>query len=183
MIGYEFSHEFDSGWKFSQNLRYGHLDKSEELVYPYAYTATYDLARLGFKHDTSVDSFAVDNRVEKEISTGPVSHSLLVGLDYKNFKIDQTQASAFPASDLDPTDPDYGVDLPAYSTYLDQVLRLNQIGIYAQDQLRFGDGWLVTLNGRYDHVDTESDAAIGTSYEATDEALSCLLYTSPSPRD
>lgn len=172
MIGYEFSHEFDNGWKVMQNLRYGHLDKSEELVYPYAYTADYELARLGFKHDTSVDSFAVDNRADKEFATGALGHSLLLGLDYKNFKIEQTQASAFPASNLDPTDPVYGGDLPVYSTYLDQVMRLKQVGVYAQDQVRFGDSWLVTLNGRYDHVDTESDAAIGTSYQAADDALS-----------
>ena len=25
MLGYEFKHEFDSGWQFSQSLRYGHL--------------------------------------------------------------------------------------------------------------------------------------------------------------
>ena len=173
MIGYEFSHEFDNGWKFSQNLRYSHLDKAEELVYPYAYTATYDLSRLGFKHDTSVDSFSVDNRLEKEFSTGPLDHSLMLGLDYKNFKIDQEQASAFPASDLDPTDPTYGSPLPAYFTYLDAVTRLKQTGIYAQDQIRFGGGWLLTLNGRYDYVDIENDSRLATgSYDTNDSAVS-----------
>jgi len=173
MFGYEFSHEFDNGWKVSQNLRYSHLDKAEELVYPYAYTASYDLARLGFKHDTSVDSFSVDNRAEKEFSTGPLDHSLLLGLDYKNFKIDQTQASAFPASDLDPANPVYGGGLPAYFTYLDGVTRLKQTGVYAQDQIRFGDGWLLTLNGRYDYVDIENHSRLATgSYETNDSALS-----------
>ncbi|MBP1857894.1 TonB-dependent siderophore receptor [Rhizobium herbae] len=173
MFGYEFSHEFDNGWKFSQNLRYSHLDKAEELVYPYAYTADGKLARLGFKHDTSADSFNIDNRAEKEFSTGPLDHSLLLGLDYKNYKIDQTQASAWPASDLDPADPDYGADLPAYSTYLDAVTRLKQIGVYAQDQIRFGDGWLVTLNGRYDYVDIDNDSRLATgSYSTNDSALS-----------
>lgn len=173
MFGYEFSHEFDNGWKVSQNLRYSHLDKAEELVYPYAYTATYDLARLGFKHDTSVDNFSVDNRAEKEFSTGPLNHSLLLGLDYKNFKIDQTQASAFPGPDLDPTDPVYGGTLPAYFTYLDGVTRMKQTGVYAQDQIRFGDGWLVTLNGRYDYVDIDNASRLATgSYSTTDSAVS-----------
>ena len=173
MFGYEFSHEFDNGWKLSQNLRYAHVDKAEELVYPYAYTPTYDLARLGFKHDTTVDSFNVDTRAEKEFSTGPLEHSLLLGFDYKNFKIDQAQASAFPAPDLDPTDPDYGGGLPPYFTYLDAVTRLKQAGIYAQDQIRFGDGWLVTLNGRYDYVDIENESRLATgSYSTNDSALS-----------
>ncbi|WP_075290870.1 TonB-dependent siderophore receptor [Pararhizobium arenae] len=173
MIGYEFQHQFDSGWTFSQNLRFAHLDKSEELVYPYAYTAAGDLARLGFKHDTSVDSFNVDNRLQNEFEVAGTEHNLLVGLDYKNFKIDQTQASAFPASDLDPENPVYGGALPDYFVYLDGVSRMQQVGLYAQDQIRFGNGWLMTLNGRYDYVDTETDSRLATgSYTSDDSALS-----------
>ena len=174
MFGYEFSHEFDNGWKVSQNLRYSHLDKAEELVYPYAYTADGKLARLGFKHDTSVDSFNIDNRAEKEFSTGPLDHSLLLGLDYKNYKIDQTQASAWPASDLDPENPIYGEGSLNYGDpYIDSITRMQQIGVYAQDQIRFGDGWLVTLNGRYDYVDIDNDSRLATgSYSTNDSALS-----------
>ncbi len=178
IIGYELSHEFDNGWKVSQNLRFAHLDKREELVYPYAYSAfnPNELARLGFKHDTSVDNFSVDTRVEKEFQTGALEHKFLAGLDYKNYKIDQTQASAFIFNDdldIDPTNPEYGNPLPAYNTYLDGITRLNQIGVYAQDQVRFGDGWLVTLNGRYDYVDIDNDSRLTTgSYTFDDSALS-----------
>ncbi|MFB2552832.1 TonB-dependent siderophore receptor [Ensifer soli] len=172
-IGYEVSHTFDSGWTLSQSLRFSHLDKREELVYPYAYTADDDLARLGFKHRTSVDSFAVDTRAETEFDTGGLSHTFLAGIDYKNYRIDQMQASAFPASDLDPTDPVYGGALPAYNTYLDGVTRLNQVGLYAQDQIRFGGGWIATVNGRYDHVDIDNQSRLATgSYDFDDGAFS-----------
>lgn len=173
IVGYEFSHEFDNGWAVSHNLRYGHLSKREELVYPYAYSATGDLARLGFKHDTEVDNFSVDTRAEKEFDTGGLEHKFLVGVDYKNYKIDQTQASAFPATDLDPTDPNYGGALPPYNVYLDGITKLNQVGVYAQDQIRFGSGWLLTLNGRYDYVDIDNDSRLATgSYTFDDSALS-----------
>lgn len=177
MIGYEFSHEFDNGWKLSQNLRYAHVDKAEELVYPYAFSSvpgSTDLARLGFKHDTSVDSLSIDTRGEKEFSTGPLDHTLLVGIDYKNFKLDQTQSSAFPASDLDPTDPEYGKPFPTYgSPYIDGVTRMQQVGIYAQDQIRFGDGWLATLNGRYDFINLKGESRlVGGDYDTKDEQLS-----------
>lgn len=33
MVGYEVSHEFDNGWKLSQNARYGHLYKRETGPY------------------------------------------------------------------------------------------------------------------------------------------------------
>ncbi|TCL95703.1 iron complex outermembrane receptor protein [Rhizobium sp. PP-WC-2G-219] len=184
MIGYEAEHTFDNGLKLSQNLRYSHLDKHEVLFYPFGYVNTtdpaapnyYDLYRVGFEHTTKVDSFAVDNRAEIKLDTGPVEHNLLAGIDYKHYRLDQVQAvPAWPAAatPIDPVDPIYGLPQPGLSgVYLDQVLTLQQVGLYAQDQMRFGDGFLVTLNGRYDYVDTQSDARIGTSYRNNDSALS-----------
>ncbi|WP_438750774.1 TonB-dependent siderophore receptor [Pararhizobium sp. O133] len=175
-IGYEVKHEFDNGLKLSQNLRYGHLDKHELLFYPNGYVNTTDpadpgyfqLARIGFEHDTTVDTFAVDNRAEMEFDTGPVNHQVLAGLDYKHFKIDQVQAvPAWPATatPIDPVNPVYGLPQPPIDgVYINQKTTQQQIGLYVQDQLRFGDGWIATLNGRYDYVDTETHS--GPTYWA-----------------
>ncbi|WP_104666345.1 TonB-dependent siderophore receptor [Ensifer adhaerens] len=170
MLGYEFKHEFDSGWQFSQNLRYGHLYKHENGPYTYGYydpslpfpvstkpaTSDNKLYRLGFEATSKVDTFAVDNRVEGEFETGALEHSLLVGLDYKFFRLDHVQASS-AGTPISATDPVYGAPQPANAIYINQVITQQQIGVYAQDQIRFGDGWLATLNGRYDYVDTGTD--------------------------
>ncbi|TIT28735.1 MAG: TonB-dependent receptor, partial [Mesorhizobium sp.] len=58
---------------------------------------------------------------------------------------------------IDAFDPIYGSPLTPRVSYLNQDLTQKQLGIYAQDQLRFGDGWLVTLNGRYDRGWLEAD--------------------------
>ena len=50
----------------------------------------------------------------------------------------------------------YGAPLTPRVSYLNQELWQRQLGIYAQDQMRFADGWLVTLNGRYDWAELES---------------------------
>ncbi|WP_244495735.1 TonB-dependent siderophore receptor [Ensifer sp. Root278] len=170
MLGYEIKHEFDSGWQFSQNLRYGHLYKHENGPYTYGYydpslpfpvsptPATPDnlLYRLGFEATSKVDTFGVDNRLEGEFETGALDHTLLVGLDYKLFRLDHVQASS-AATPISATDPVYGAPQPANAIYINQVITQQQLGVYAQDQIRFGDGWLVTLNGRYDYVDTKTD--------------------------
>lgn len=170
MLGYEFKHEFEGGWEFTQNLRYGHLYKHENGPYTYGYydpslpfpvsnvPATPDnlLYRLGFEATSKVDTFAVDNRVEGEFETGGLDHTLLVGLDYKLYRLDHVQASS-GATPISATDPVYGAPQPANAVYLNQVIRQQQLGIYAQDQVRVGEGWLVTLNGRYDYVDTKTE--------------------------
>ncbi|MCD2183848.1 TonB-dependent siderophore receptor [Rhizobium sp. GN54] len=195
MLGYEFKHEFDTGWTFSQNLRYGHLYKHEDAPYTYGYydpdavfpdpsyvnapvTPDNLLYRLGFEHTSKVDTFAVDNRVEGEFDTGALNHTMLIGLDYKYYRLDQEQASS-AATPISATDPIYGAPQPANAIYINQLITQQQLGVYAQDQIRFGDGWIVTLNGRYDYVDTKTengptfwDPAQNSTFDYNESALS-----------
>ncbi len=156
MLGYEIKHEFDSGWTVTQNARYGHLNKHEVAPYAYGYASPTELNRINFEHQTEVNSFSVDNRAETEFDLGETSHKLMLGLDYKYFQIDQVQA-ANSATPISVTDPIYGLPQPANRSYINQVTTQQQLGAYIQDQIRFGGGWLATLNGRYDYVDTKTD--------------------------
>ncbi|MGO4354785.1 TonB-dependent siderophore receptor [Rhizobium sp. RAF36] len=176
MFGYEFEHEFDNGWKVSQNLRYGHLDKHEKGPYPYGYVAGTDtLYRVGFEGDSVADTLSIDNRAEREFDLGGTQHNFMAGLDYKYYRLDHVQKwPTWPAaaSPIDPWDPVYGLPQPVNDVQIDQVVTQQQLGLYAQDQIHFGDGWLMTLNGRFDYVDTDADAVVGTTYATTDTAAS-----------
>ncbi|MCF3642600.1 TonB-dependent siderophore receptor [Rhizobium sp. TRM95111] len=177
MVGYEFSHELENGITLTQNARYGHLYKTENYPYVYGWVGgvptgpDYQLNRIGFDATSKVDSFAIDNRAEFGFATGGLDHAALIGLDYKYYRLDHVQACC-GATSISATDPIYDVPQGDNFVYLDQVLTQQQVGLYAQDQIRFGGGWLVTLNGRYDYVDTESDATVGTSYTSNDSAVS-----------
>lgn len=185
MIGYGVEHELDSGWKLSQNARYAHLNKFENAPYTYGYydssTGTgyleepagpnYEFYRIGFEGKSKVDSFVIDNRVNGEFATGGLDHDLTVGLDYKYYRLDHEQACC-GSTPISVTDPVYGAPQGTNFVYLDQVLTQQQVGIYAQDQIKFGGGFIATLNGRYDFVKTESDATVGYSYDADDKAAS-----------
>lgn len=177
MIGYEVSHTFDNGWTLSQNARYGALYKYENGPYTFGYVGgaptgpDYLLNRIGFEATSKVDSFSIDTRAEREFETGALNHRFLVGLDYSYYRLDHVQACC-GATPISATDPIYGVPQGPNFVYLDQILTQKQVGVYAQDQIRFGGGWLLTLNGRYDYVDTDSNAAIGTSYTTNDGAFS-----------
>ncbi|WP_141703566.1 TonB-dependent siderophore receptor [Methylobrevis pamukkalensis] len=172
-IGYEFSHELESGWTVRQNARYGHSDLHEISLYPYGYLGyalepsdpDNQLTRINFEHRTVVDTFLVDNQLEGEFDTGPVTHRLLAGVDYKFFTMDQVQSSG-SATPISATDPVYGEAQGDRSAYIDQVIDQHQLGLYLQDQLRFGGGFLLTLNGRYDFVDTEATGTPSYSGDA-----------------
>lgn len=175
LVGYELEHEFDNGWKLTQNARYSHLNKKENLTYPYAYATPADLARIGFEHTSKVDAISVDNRLQKDFDTGGLNHTFLAGIDYKYYRLDHIQAApSWPAAatPINAVRPVYGLPQPALTPYLNQIVSLSQIGIYAQDQIRFNDGWLVTLNGRYDRAEIDSSSVIGGNFETNDGALS-----------
>jgi iron complex outermembrane receptor protein len=170
MVGYDFEHEFDSEWKVSSAARYGHLKKFEEAPYAYDVDNTdFEIDRIGFTGRSEVNTFTIDNHLEGKVDTGALEHTVLLGLDYKYYQLDNNQASpAWPetATPIDPLDPEYGAPQPDNATYSNQLITQQQVGIYAQDQVRFADGWLVTLNGRYDYVHTDTDnreTAYGTS--------------------
>ncbi|MCE3520253.1 hypothetical protein LXJ58_36460, partial [Escherichia coli] len=80
--------------------------------------------RIGFNHDTKVDTFLMDNRAEKQFTTGALEHNFLFGVDYKYFKIDQVQASG-GATPISASNPVYGAPQGPTSVYLDQVLKMN----------------------------------------------------------
>lgn len=168
MIGYEFDHEFEGGWKFTQNLRYAHLDKRERQLYPFDFDSQTDATILMYADDvhSKADSFNVDNRIENEFDLGGASHKVMAGIDYRYYRLDNDQLAtpwgAYPTP-VDPTDLPYDYPIPPLTPFVHQVYTINQVGVYAQDQMKFGDGWIITLNGRFDYLDSEVKDLLGTS--------------------
>ncbi|GHC60322.1 TonB-dependent siderophore receptor [Neogemmobacter tilapiae] len=163
-------------WKVSNTTRLSWADVDESSVYAYGYAgfsptptdADNTLSRIFFQHQTQTDSILSDTRGETTFNTGGAEHRFMVGVDLKYFHMDQVQASvAFPAAatGLSVTDPNYGAVQPATTPYIDQGLTQKQAGLYVQDQIRWGDGWIATLNGRLDYVDTSTGVNAATGAE------------------
>jgi iron complex outermembrane recepter protein len=157
MVGYEFSHEFEGGLKFTQSARYSNLYKHEAYIYAFDGDQTDALVgRWAEDIISKGNSFNLDNRLETEVELGGATHNLMGGLEYRYFRLDTDKYAGFP-SPIDPTNPVYGAPFPTMGTGSHQIINVNQISVYAQDQIKFGDGWIVTLNGRYDYLDSEGN--------------------------
>lgn len=164
--------ELAEGWSLSSTFRYGRADVHERQVYAYGYSGFAltpsdpqgTLSRLVFEHESLTTVLSNDLHVTGNFATGGVDHTLVAGLDLRQFELDQMQASA-SATGLSSLNPTYGAAQPVPVPYLDQVITQRQAGLYLQDQMRLGDGWLLTANGRYDWVSTTStrDAATGVA--------------------
>lgn len=154
-IGYEFEHRFNDTWSVRQNVRYGHVDFLLDNLFLSGMGST-GLNRISRRFDESFNSFTADNQILTDFDTGPLEHQALFGLDYSWSDADVKRYQGLAPS-LDPYAPTYGVNVPIPTTaFTNYSERYDQTGIYAQDQIKFGDGFIATLGGRYDWLNLDT---------------------------
>ncbi|MGJ8624124.1 MAG: TonB-dependent receptor domain-containing protein [Yoonia sp.] len=115
---------------------------------------------------------------------GAVAHDFLFGLDARFYELDEVQASNF--SDTNSVVNTTSPGTPTLNAaYQDAVTQQRQLGLYFQDQMRWGDGWIGTVNLRHDFVSTEQGGSAGfsrndseTSYRV---ALACEMDNGFTP--
>lgn len=169
-IGYEFEHRFGGGLTFTSNSKWsdygertptgiysggGFINTTDPTLPSYYRT----LQQYNFSYSEDVSAFTTDNRVSANFATGSVEHKLLVGVDYRNVRNVAAYGFVF-AGQIDAFDPVYDRSFDqdiGYPTRYNQQ-KLKQTGIYAQDQLSFGD-LRILLSGRYDWVEAKTAAA------------------------
>ncbi|MGM3175223.1 TonB-dependent siderophore receptor [Dickeya lacustris] len=154
-IGYSLDHSFNDVFSFQQNVRYSQLrEKYKYLVYTTGgNTTNTTISRRPQKEENDIGEFAIDNQLKAAFSTGSVNHTVLSGMDYKwmtlNRKLWLDRSSDYP---FDWAKPNYNLSvndsmLTTLST--DERKKLNQFGVYIQDQLEW-ERWNLLLSGRHD---------------------------------
>lgn len=167
--GYDFRHNVNDWLQFNQNFRFSHLD-----IHRFGYFQGGFDQSIGFV-ERFLDGFQeerydtiVDSNFQADIVTGPVAHDLLFGFDYQHLR-DQTIFTTGEAAPLNYNDPDYGAPHGPYEPYVDQRSVNDNYGIYFQDQLSYGEHWLLTLGGRQDWADGSVDDRLAGVTQGQDD--------------
>jgi len=163
-ITYIFAHHFGDNWVFRSSGRYQYISTKLGAIYqtgtPTDATLT-TFGRASYASREKLNDWTFDNQLSGKIKTGPVTHSLLIGLDRQ--VAHSTELAGFGSTSngqdvtpIDAYDPVYGtIQAPrspydvgpfAPGTYL---AHLRQTGLYGQDQIAWG-GLRLTLSGRQD---------------------------------
>lgn len=170
-VGWQLSHQFGNGWQLQQKARYAQRTLDKHHMVSFFDTDPNTLLRQA-RHDVeSVDETAIDTSVHGELKTGGISHTLLFGVDYDRSRAEWQRWQAMTTS-LDMTNPVYGIAIAEPTTKSrDKQVISEQLGLYAQDQMRFGPHWGVTFGLRRDHVKTQlTNRQAATQDERTDDA-------------
>ena len=152
-VGYLFEHAFNDQLKLRNSLRYFHASSDFPQVWVSGLaadgrSAAYRGGTLRWERSSSLVS---DTSLQYQVDHGQVRHTVLVGLDYARPK-NQSERYDRTAGGLDYYQPVYGGALGAPVPYLGWSYNgdMRQLGLYAQDQMKIADRWVVLLGGRYD---------------------------------
>jgi iron complex outermembrane recepter protein len=168
-IGYEFEHRFDETFTFRQNARYSNFDWSYRAL-GMSSTSGGMIGNLIRRNATFQDELLnTDNSLQADFSTGPIDHTLLVGLDYRYFD-NNVKTEFWAATPLNPVNPVYGgpISLTARTLYADVKTDISQIGLYAQDEMAI-ENWRITAGLRQDWASTSGTTFNGTTYRTLDK--------------
>lgn len=195
-VGYLAEHRVNDTVTLRQNLRYSTLEVDYrslganggwvQVREPYT-----DLRRISLVSKEGFHLFSLDNQAQFNLRHGPAEHTLLLGADYQESRLDRLYGlRTAPVNPIDAFDPVYGAPFPGArpqaSNGTGQVRR--QFGLYAQEQLKLYDRWAVQVAGRYDWARSRTDeTTLSTgavrSTRADDEQFSGkigLVYLAPN---
>jgi iron complex outermembrane receptor protein len=171
-LAYEFEQGFSlpGGERFSfrQNFRYVRALTDYQSIYPNDYGNPANpyidpdmrvIGRYAYISKQRSRAFTLDNQGQADVVTGWFSHTLLLGFDASRFTQTGLSGTDF-TTPLDLFAPVYGnYTLPATSETPKSTQ--TQYGFYAQDQIRFGGGWVALGSLRHDLADSMTDGIGG----------------------
>ncbi len=162
-LGYRLEHSVNSMWTLRQDVRWSRLLLDDATVFGngLAPGSTTKMTRFAGRFQLDYSRLDVDNHAQARFGTGPLEHTLLLGLQYdRQTTTNRVWLALAPALDL--YHPVYRpvtaaiFSGPTSLTHVDQFTAMNAFGAYAQDQVRW-NRWTLTLGGREDRVNARFD--------------------------
>jgi iron complex outermembrane receptor protein len=162
-LGYQLSHDLNSVWTLHQNLRWMHLSLDDASVFGggLAEGSTTDITRYAGLFQLNYSRFDIDNNAQARFGTGPLEHTVLLGLQYNRQTTTDSEWLAL-APNLNLYNPVYTpvttaiFSGPTSFGHPDLYTAMNTFGVYAQDQVKW-NRWTLTLGGREDWVNMRQD--------------------------
>jgi iron complex outermembrane receptor protein len=167
-------HRFNDVLTWRSNLRYVDAKTTFQEIYPDVYTNPLDpfidadnrvVDRFAYGTKPDIRVLTSDNSVQYDFVTGPLTHVLLGGVDYSDFRQTSLTASDL-VSPIDIYEPvSTGVVAPAYFRDPDQ--RNTQLGLYVQDQIKYADRVSMVIGVRRDRARSQTQGSATQTDEAT----------------
>lgn len=172
-LAYLFEHHVSDNWTVRHKLRYFHARTDKHILRDSLLPDNYTLTRSARSFFERYSQWTSDAQLQGRVRSGSVEHTLLFGIDATRIRIANEDFSG-PAPSLDLRNPINVLPVQEPSTLDRSSTQITeQLGLYAQDQLKINERWVFTLSGRQDRVKSETSDRIGKSrQDQTDNQFS-----------
>jgi iron complex outermembrane receptor protein len=160
-VGYQLNQALTSGWSLNQAFRYSHSDVDYRFPNVTGFVSATQIGRQAEALEQTLDAVTLDTNIKGVLQTGTISHTVIVGVDYQHAPqtLDDRVGAAPP---LNYFAPNYGLTIPEPTTIASAAHQTaDQVGIYGQDQLKFGAHWALTGSVRYDWSFIDTNNQVG----------------------
>lgn len=168
-IGYDVEHNFSPALKLRHAVR--HVESSGDWDYVQITGITGNtVSRRASIRDENSQVWTSDTALEGKLTTGPVNHTLVGGVDYawQEYENDRYQPN-LAASTL-ASSSSASVRYASLGNDRGFLTNGNQIGYYLQDQMKLDDRWVLLVGGRHDRAEAETTAHSNKSKVASDDS-------------
>jgi len=151
-LGYLFEHAFDENTKLRHSLRYmqGKTDRSFTWVWGLSADQRNPVMRVVSGIAEDYDMATSDTSLEHRWAMGNMENTTLVGVDYTYQDYKKTQWDRDITGTFDYFNPTYGNAIGDRYNFRNQRDKSNRVGLYAQNQAKIDNRWVVLLGGRQD---------------------------------
>lgn len=153
----------NDSWTVRHNLRYSNARVDKHILRDALLPDDYTLTRSARSFPERFSQWTSDAQLQGRVRTGIAEHTLLFGFDATRVRYTSKEFSG-PAPSLDLRAPINVVPVQEPLTPESNSTQVTQqVGFYAQDQIKFDDRWVLTLSGRQDRVKSETTDRINNS--------------------
>lgn len=158
-VGYNLEHRFSNNWRIRNAFRYTNRSVLNIGAIPFDFDENSGIVSRFFgRQDVDTKNYSLQTNVVGEFATGSIKHTLLFGVDLNRTESQEIAGGDFfNLQPLNIFDPVYGsfanVDPDELPLFRNIENKINRLGVYLQEQVKFADNLILLAGLRYDTVD------------------------------
>ncbi|RQO46010.1 TonB-dependent siderophore receptor [Pseudomonas sp. KBW05] len=171
VLGYDFTHAFSDNLEYRQTARYTDVNDRYKGFYLGGFVRRADnsiddtrATRTKLDWNQHNSAYTLDNNLQFKFATGALDHTLLTGVDYRQFTRKYQGYNLYGVEIIDLYNPTnyHTLSQPTLTTKWDNTIK--QTGVYAQDQIKL-DRFILTVGLREDWAEVENRDLLANSTE------------------
>lgn len=169
VLGYDFSHAFNDNLEYRQTARYTDVNDRYKGFYLNSFVTRADgstddtrATRTKLDWNQHNSAYTIDNNLQFKFATGALDHTLLTGVDYRQFTRKYQGYNLYGSEIIDLYNPTnyHTLGQPTLTTKWDNTIK--QTGLYAQDQIKL-ERFILTVGLREDWAEVENRDLLANS--------------------